>query len=144
MSIYSPRLNHIYHSMLDRCYKVNNMNYKYYGGKGISVCSEWRYNWKEFEKWALTNGYSDNLSIDRIDNSKGYCPENCRWVTKEIQARNKSNNVYLTYKGETKTLAQFCSELGLNYQTVRSRIRYGFSINEVLSKRNYKIKGNKR
>jgi hypothetical protein len=76
-------------SMIGRCYRPTSINYSKYGGRGISVCDEWRHDVEAFVKWAMQNGYQNGLSIDRIDNAKGYCPDNCRWVTHKQQAANR-------------------------------------------------------
>lgn len=76
-----PRLYRIWHGMKQRCYNPNAKGYQWYGGKGIAVCNEWRSCFFTFQSWALDNGYADNLTIDRINSSKGYCPDNCRWLT---------------------------------------------------------------
>ena len=83
------RIYSIWKGMKQRCYNPNSKYYKHYGGRGITVCSEWLHNVQAFYDWALSNGYSDNLSIDRIDNNKGYSPDNCRWATSIQQAANK-------------------------------------------------------
>ena len=74
-----------------------------------------------FYNWSLDNGYNDSLTIDRIDNSKGYSPENCRWVTKEEQQRNKTNNVYVEYNGEQYCLRNLCTMLNFPYKTAHRR-----------------------
>lgn len=87
------RLYTIWTDMKQRCGNPNDKYYYLYGGRGISVCSEWKSNFKSFAEWALANGYQDNLSIDRIDNDKGYCSDNCRWATAKEQANNKRKKV---------------------------------------------------
>lgn len=81
------RLGKAYGNMLGRCYDPRTNRYKYYGGRGIQVCPEWRNDKNTFKHWALNNGYQDNLTIDRIDNDKGYSPENCQWI--KWKANNK-------------------------------------------------------
>ena len=82
------RLYSIWRNIKTRCYNQNYVKRKDYGGRGIVMCDNWRTNFKEFESWALSNGYSDNLSIDRIDNDGNYEPSNCRWATYSTQAKN--------------------------------------------------------
>lgn len=88
---HGTRLYRIWKGMVSRCNCKGQSSYKHYGGRGISVCSEWL-NYESFDKWALENGYSDNLTIDRIDTDGNYTPKNCRWVTMEVQAKNKRNS----------------------------------------------------
>lgn len=76
------RLYRIWHNMKARCYKEYDRKYKYYGGKGIKICDEWLNDFKCFYDWSMENGYTEELTIDRIESSKDYCPENCRWVTR--------------------------------------------------------------
>lgn len=83
------RLYRIWGNMKTRCYNPNFPHYKYYGGRGIEICQDWLDDFSTFEKWALSNGYAENLTIDRIDNNGNYEPNNCRWVSMEIQNKNK-------------------------------------------------------
>lgn len=86
---YGTKLYGVWNSMKQRCYNPNVKSYNRYGGRGIKVCKSWYMDFSVFRKWALENGYKDGLTIDRIDNDRGYAPWNCRWVTKKIQAQNR-------------------------------------------------------
>ena len=112
------RLHRIHHNMKNRCYNQNFKEYKNYGGRGITVCEEWLNPEKikidgthisntskglvSFKEWALANGYSDELTLDRIDVNGNYEPSNCRWVSRKTQCNNKTNNHYITDKGKTQ------------------------------------------
>ncbi len=114
------RLYHIYTAMKQRCTNPNAKHYSQYGGRGISVCEEWINSPDAFMEWAISNGYNDSLTIDRINNDKGYCPDNCRWTTPLAQARNKRNNICIIYNGvKYKTLLEACAKFGINYDAVR-------------------------
>jgi hypothetical protein len=124
ISCSKDRLHHIWYGMLKRCFNKQENAYKYYGGRGITVCEEWHGTdgFKRFMNWSLQNGYSDNLSIDRIDNDKGYFPNNCRWTNKITQANNTRSNVYVTFNDETHTIAEWSRILGIKYATLSQRI----------------------
>lgn len=130
----NTRLFWIWHSMMDRCSNKNAVGYKHYGGKGIQVCDEWKDS-TAFIKWALANGYRDDLTIDRIDSNKNYEPDNCRWADWKVQANNTSRNHYLTINGETKTLAQWAEYYGVPYKYVHKRTRdLGWSFEDAVSR----------
>ena len=118
---------------MSRCQNPNHKQYKDYGGRGITVCEEWK-DFSVFRKWALSNGYVDGVdycSIDRIDVNGNYEPSNCRWANRKMQMNNRRANVLLTYNGETKTLAQWADTLGICYSTITSRYCRGWSIERI-------------
>lgn len=119
------RLYRIWEGIKSRTQNQNDKDYHHYGARGIRMCREWSASFKRFEGWAKTNGYSDELTIDRIDNNKGYSPDNCQWVSVKEQANNRRTNVLIEYNGEEKTLREWCDLLELNYQTMYSRIFRG-------------------
>lgn len=131
------RLYHIYMLMKDRCYNTNATGYGNYGGRGIRVCDEWlgENGFDNFYKWAISNGYNDRLSIDRINNSGNYEPNNCRWTTSEQQNNNKRNNHVVNYKGISLTVSQWAKLTGISKGTIRERLKHPeLSVEEVLFK----------
>lgn len=130
-------------NMKKRCYNAKADRYKNYGGKAnnpITVCPEWANSFKAFYDWAISNGYKDGLSIDRIDNDKGYCPENCRWVTFLEQANNKTTNKMICYKGKTQSLSRWSRELKMNYSMLYLRLKKGWPVEKAFSTPNLKNK----
>ena len=115
------RLYFIWKGIRKRCNNPNEKAYKNYGGRGIKLCDEWN-NYENFREWALSHGYRDDLTIDRIDVNGNYKPSNCRWATMKEQARNKQNTIYISYKGLTKTLVEWAEDIGINETTLRHRI----------------------
>ena len=118
--------------MKDRCLNPNYHSYSRYGGRGITICDEWINDSNAFERWAVSNGYSDELSIDRIDNDKGYSPDNCRWVDKITQQNNTSNNLYLEYAGRKLTASEWARELGISRSVIYERHKKGLPVEKVL------------
>lgn len=131
--MFGTRLYHIWDSMKARCYNEKHMAYKNYGGRGISICDEWRNSFEAFHTWALENGYSDELTIDRIDVNGNYEPSNCHWITANQQANNKRNTVYITISGVTKSAAQWAREIGVSRSAIYSRIKYGWPESRLLA-----------
>lgn len=137
------RIHRVWRSIIDRCYNENNADYKHYGARGIIVCVEWKNDFMEFYRWSLANGYQEKLTIDRIDTNSGYFPENCRWVSMDVQANNRRNNKLFTLNGKTQTLAQWSKETGVKYGDIQNRLNYGYSFEEAINpnfKRIYKCK----
>lgn len=115
------RLYGIWSNMKRRCDDPNNPKFKNYGARGIKVCEEW-YNSEIFFEWALTNGYNDNLTIDRIDVNKGYYPENCRWIGIKEQSLNRTDNHFLIMRGKRQTMKEWSVELGIPYRKLERLI----------------------
>lgn len=129
----NSRLYRIWSNMKTRCYSKSTTR-KDWQNKGIQMCEEWRTDFKSFYDWAMANGYSDELTIDRIDNNGNYEPLNCRWTSYKEQSRNTSRNHYLTFKGQTKTICEWADELGINHRTLCARLNnYGWTIEKTLS-----------
>lgn len=126
------RLYHIWNNMIQRCYQPHNKRWDCYGERGIRVCDEWR-DFGNFQKWALENGYSDDLTIDRIDNDGNYEPSNCRWADVGTQANNKSTNHYLEHKGKKLTLTQLARAIGMSPKTLSTRLCRGWSVERALN-----------
>lgn len=116
-------------AMINRCSNSNNKYWDNYGGKGISVCDRW----KNFQNFLDDMGLKpDNLTLDRIDNSKGYSKENCRWATRTQQNRNKKNNKLITFDGICQPISAWAEQKGLPDYVLRSRIRRGWNLEKAL------------
>lgn len=134
------RLDNILYGMKQRCYNKNSRRYTDYGGRGITVCKEWlgENGLNNFSEWALSHGYAENLTIDRIDNDKGYSPDNCRWITNKEQANNKRNTKKYKYKGEIHTISEWAEITGIGYYMLKARIlNYGYTIEEAIETPKY-------
>ena len=116
------RIYHIWEGIKKRCYNQNEKCYCHYGGRGIIVCDEWEDDFLAFYRWAMANGYSDELTIDRIDNDGNYEPSNCRWATTKEQSTNRRNNQYVTYDGQRITIKELSEKTGISYPVLRKRI----------------------
>ncbi len=136
--LYKDRLYGVWRGMNERCYCPNHVSYKNYGARGIVVCYEWKNSFENFKKWALENGYDYSKSgkdqtLDRIDNDKGYSPDNCHWVTQSENLRNKRDNVVITRNGISKTATEWGEELGIHPRTIIGRVRSGYAVDDILS-----------
>ena len=123
----------IWRGMKQRCYNSNVSNYCNYGGRGITVCDEWKDNFQAFYDWAKSSGYEHGLSIDRINNDGDYSPENCRWANRTEQSNNTRHNKHLTYNGKTQTVSQWARELNMVDGTLRTRLNLGWSVEKALT-----------
>ena len=142
------RLYNIWCSMKQRCYNPNYLEFKYWGGKGVQICEEWRNDFGKFYDWAINNGYRDDLSIDRINGNLNYCPENCRWATAKEQANNQNKpkhhlikkevrekllermngNIYASkyiigYNNEKYPLKRFCEKYNKSYDSALNWVK---------------------
>lgn len=113
------RIYKIWDSMKRRCYKETSSDFKNYGARGITICREWRGDFKAFYDWATANGYKENLTIDRINVNGNYEPSNCRWATKLEQARNRRNNVFIEHNGKLICLAELAEKLNISYKKLQ-------------------------
>jgi hypothetical protein len=128
------RLYRIYNNMKARCTYPTSLSAKNYIGRGISICDDWLKSYENFRDWALSNGYGDNLSLDRIDNNGNYDPSNCRWATRSQQNRNTRRNIIVKYQGEILCLKDAAKRAGINYATALARVRtLGWSVDDALS-----------
>lgn len=134
------RLYHTWLGMKRRCFNKNSWAYQnYYGNRGITICEEWL-DYPTFKKWALENGYRDDLTIERKDNDGNYEPENCIWIPFEEQGKNRRNRHELTFDGKTLSIREWEKELGYRRGTIRNRINYGWNIEKILTTPVKKIK----
>ena len=127
------RLYKIWVGMRQRCNNPNKVRYADYGGRGIKVCDDWD-NYLTFKNWAISNGYDDTMSIERVDVDKDYCPTNCKWIPLSDQSKNRRSCNMLTYNGKTLTISDWARELNIHRSTINKRLKKGMSIDKVLSK----------
>lgn len=126
------RIHRIWMLMRRRCEKLECPNFPNYGGRGISVCSEWQ-DFETFHRWAVMNGYADNLTLDRRDNNGPYSPGNCRWITRTAQNRNRRNNKRYPWRGQMLMLSEISEIEGVPYQMLRQRVqRRNWPINKAV------------
>ena len=133
------RLYSIWSNMKTRCYNSNSPKYKAYGARGVTICDEWRYSYPNFQEWAVSTGYSEDLTIDRINVNGNYEPSNCRWLSIKQQENNRTNNRLITYKGETKTMSEWAEYLGISYNCLQMILNaYGYTVEEAFESKKYK------
>ena len=122
----NKRIGNIFSGMKRRCYNQNDENYRWYGAKGIKICDEWMNNPKAFELWSIENGYNDNLTIDRENEEKDYCPENCRWITSNDNSKYKSTTHIIDVNGEKHTGREWADRLKISTNVINTYVRkYG-------------------
>jgi len=119
-------------NMKSRCYNPNTKYYESYGGRGIRICEEWKYDFKAFYDWSMGNGWEGTLSIDRKQVNGNYEPGNCRWVTQMKQQNNRRINRFIEFQGEERTLMEWSREFGIKYATLSARLKYGWDIERAL------------
>lgn len=118
-------------SMMERCYRVKSVNYPFYGGRGIKVCEKW-HDISQFESWVNQSNYAQGLTLDRIDVNGDYCPENCRWATRQEQANNRRNTVFIEFDGERHTITEWSNILKINRSTLNNRLYRGMPLEKAL------------
>lgn len=126
------RLYSVWCSMRQRCLYENNSDWHNYGGRGISICENWK-NFRVFRDWALVSGYRDNLTIERINNNGNYSPSNCTWIPLSEQSKNTRRNKRITFNGKTKILKEWAKELNFTYSTLKFRLIRGWSVERAFT-----------
>lgn len=122
-----------WNGMKQRCLDPNSSHYHRYGGRGVTICEEWLNDYSKFYEWAMANGASKELTLDRIDTDGNYEPSNCRWADVEMQMNNTSQNRFIEYNGEKLTVMQWSRRTGIEEGTIRRRLdSYGYSVAEAL------------
>lgn len=127
----NSRLYNIWLHMKGRCFRKTDDHYPHYGGRGITVCDDWK-NFESFRTWSLSNGYADDLTIDRINNDGNYEPSNCRWISMKKQCNNRRSNILVTINNVTHNIQEWSELSGLKYHTIYRRIKHGWSGVEIL------------
>lgn len=132
----NKRLHWVWASMVQRCENPSNKDYPNYGGRGITVCPDWRRDFACFYGWAAASGYRPGVTIERVDVDRGYCPENCTWVKNERQCLNQHNSMMITFRGKTQHLSDWARETGIGYKTLRGRLtQYGWDVERALTEK---------
>lgn len=121
----------VWSSMMQRCLDINFAQYSDYGDRGITVCDKWK-SFNEFYK--DMGNQPEGMTLERIDNTKGYYKDNCKWATRKEQANNRRTNRLITYRGKTQSLALWVDELGLNYYRVKKRLNLNWTPEEAFNK----------
>ena len=130
----STRIFRIWVGIKKRCSDITIQNY---AGRGITICDEWKSDFMNFYKWSIENGYSDELTIDRIDNDGNYEPSNCRWATYKDQANNTRSNRIIEYNNKRLTLMEWSEETGLKRETIAYRLNNGWNKERALTEKSF-------
>lgn len=128
------RLYRVWDGIVQRCCNPKAKNFYNYGGRGICLYDAWRDNFAAFEKFCLANGWEYGLQVDRIDNDRGYFPDNIRFVTRAKNLRNKRTNHMIAFMGETLCVTDWCERFGISDSTLWRRLKSGWSIEDSLTK----------
>lgn len=136
--LYDTRIYGIRRNMLQRCYNPKAKRYEFYGGKGVTVCEEWKRDFMSFYRWALENGYQEDLTLDRIDVNGNYEPSNCRWVTLKEQNQNTSRSMKVDYFGSQMCLKEASRLCGMSYETLRYRYKNGLRGEKLFTNSKYR------
>ena len=132
---YGSKIYRVWGAMIQRCKNPNDLSYKYYGGRGIYVCKRWEL----FENFFADMGTPPKgLTLDRVDNNKGYCLENCRWATRAEQRRNSRSTFFIEYDGRKQTINEWARDTGVKRERIRGRLRRGWSVQEAIDGPSYK------
>lgn len=134
------KLYKVWVTIKGRCLNPNDKNYHHYGGAGKSICEEWL-DFETFREWAYSHGYDENAkkgecTIDRIDNSKGYSPDNCRWVDMKVQRRNQDCVTLYEYDGKKMIATDWAYELGVDPKWLYYKLTHGTTIQEIVDSMN--------
>lgn len=127
------RLREVWRSMLRRCEVPTRRDYPQYGGRGIKVCEAW-HDFETFYNWAMTHGYRDDLTLERVAVNRGYNPGNCRWITRKAQAYNRRTNRRYVLNGRSKTLKEWSIEYGVPDYTIIHRLQAGWTLEDAITK----------
>ena len=122
----------VWANMKTRFTNVNDAHFERWGGRGITVCDEWLHSFQAFYTWAMSNGYVEGLTIDRVDTNGDYSPDNCRWIPMEEQSANRRCVKHITYHGRNQTIPEWTKELGLGKETIRERLKRGWTEIEAI------------
>lgn len=127
------KLYGVWCAMKRRCLNSSVPEFKYYGGRGITVCDDWMSSWESFRDWAYNSGYKEGLTLERINVNGNYEPSNCCWITGIAQANNRRSNRRITFNGETHNLTEWANKLGINYKTLHNRLYVGWSVEKAFT-----------